>query len=159
GLLATAFAPLDPEDFMLSLAEGPATRSGLLRLDGADLPLPERSVAFHFPTLAALAGRAGDFPGVRLLGESAAIPLPADAEADGRRWAAVLATRPHSVLLVRTPDQQEAQSAAAALAGCLGRRVAWIPGEAPAGLVPWLIAGRTVPVFAARMKPGERIPV
>lgn len=159
GLLATGFAPLDPENFVLSLAEGPAMRSGLLRLDGADLPLPERSVAIHLPTLAALAGRVGDFPGLRLLDEFTAIPLSAEAVADARRWAAALATRPHSVLLLRTPDEQEAQAAAAALAGCLGRRVAWIPAEAPAGLVPWLIAGRTVPVFAARMKPGERIPV
>jgi hypothetical protein len=158
GLLATAFAPLDPE-LTLSLIEGPAVRSGLLRLDGADLPLPERSIAAHLPTLAAMAGRPGDFGGLRLLPEGAAIPLPDEIRLEARRWAAVLATRPGSVLMLRTPDEQEAQAAAAALAGSLGRRVAWLSGEVPDGLVPWLIATRAVPVFATRMKPGERLPV
>src|SRR5262249_40923565 len=125
----------------------------------ADLPVPERAVAAHLPTVAALAGCAGDFPGLRLLAEQPAIPLPGEAVTEARRWGAVLGTRPGSVLLLRTPDEQEAQAAAVSRAACLGRRVAWLPGEAPAGLVPWLIAARAVPVFAARMKPGERVPV
>jgi ATPase family associated with various cellular activities (AAA) len=159
GLLASAFASLEPAEFILRLTEGPAVHSGLLRLEGADLPLPERAVAAHLPTLAALSGRAGDFPGLRLLPENPPIPLPAEADLEARRWGAVLGTRPGSVLLLRTPDEQEAQAAAASFASCLGRGVAWLSGEAPAGLVPWLIAARAVPVFAARMKPGERVPV
>jgi hypothetical protein len=159
GLLATAFAPLDPAEFILRLTEGPAVQSGLLRLDGVDLPLPERAVAAHLPTLAALAGRAGDFAALRLLTEEASISLPPEEASEAQRWGAVLGTRPGSVLLLRTPDEQEGQAAAASLATFLGRRVAWLPGEPPAGLVPWLIAARAVPVFATRMKPGERLPV
>lgn len=158
GLLAISFAPpTATADAVLSLAEGPALRCGLLWLDATDLPLPERALAIHLPTLAALAGRAGDWSSVRLLSPDAAIPLPEDEVAAARRWAAALSARPDSVLLLRCHDQQEAQSAALVLAACLDRRVAWIEGsDPPSGLVPWLLAAQAIPIFAVRMKPGEQ---
>ena len=157
GLLAVAFAPIQPQAVtLLTLAEGVAVRCGLLRLDATDLPLPERGLAVHLPTLAALTGQPGDWQGVRLLPRDAVLPLPPALLDEAARWAAALAARDGAGLVLRTADVQEARAAAQAVAAALGQRAAWLEGESGAGLAAWLLAANALPVFACRLKPGEQ---
>jgi hypothetical protein len=152
GLMATALAPLGAT--ALGLATGSAVASGMLRLGHEDAPLPERSIAFHLPTLAALNGRAAAWEDVRPI-DAPDMPLPQQRISAAARWAHALAGGTPRGLVLRCAAQPEAVATAALVADRLGRALAHTADVKP-GLAAWLVAARRVPVFTANLAPGER---
>ena len=151
GFMATALAPLGAT--ALGLATGPAVASGMLRLGSEDAPLPERSIAFHLPTLAALHGRAAEWEDVR----PADLPdmaLPQQRIGEAERWAHALAGGTRGLVL-RCASPAEAMASSALVVERLGRGLAHAARAIP-GLAAWLIAAKRCPVFTAHLAPGER---
>ncbi|NJD11910.1 MAG: ATP-binding protein [Gemmatimonadetes bacterium] len=153
GLAARALAPLGAS--VAGIAAGAAVGAGLLRLGEEAAALPERSLILPLPMLAALSGRAVAYDTVRPL-EPRQIPLPASmlCEAEGRAGAMV--GRARAGLVLRSADCADALAAASVVAGSLGLGLAHVAGEPPAGLAPWLMASRSLPVFMPGLGPGQR---
>jgi hypothetical protein len=139
-----------------ALAAGQAVRSGVLEVRDPGAPLPERSVAVPLHLCQALAGGDGALPGVSVGAGSIPIPLPPSLARDAARHAAGLRAEAGRVLVIRTGSPAEGRAAADQVASALGRRAAFIEGEAPAGLGPWLVLRGLVPVFCHELAPGER---
>ena len=152
GLLATALAPLGATT--LSLANGAAVASGMLRLNNEDAPLPERSMAFHLPTLAALHGGAAAWDDVRPI-HPPDMPLPHPRISEAERWAQALAQGAPRGLVLRCASQSEALATAMLVAERLGLGLAHAATAKP-GLAAWLVAARRCPLFTAHLAPGER---
>jgi hypothetical protein len=77
--------------------------------------------------------------------------------AQARRHASALETGGAQRLVVRSSSLSEGRSAACALAENLGRRPLFLePNVATAGLAPWLILRKLIPVFCVDLSPGER---
>lgn len=153
GLVASVLAPLGAS--VAGLASGTAVATGLLRLGEEAQALPERSLVLPLPLLAALAGRAGVFEGVRPIA-APAVPLPAGVIAEARARGLALAQRRGAGIVLRSPAAAEALAALATVADAAGLGLARVEGEAPPGLAPWLLAAGRMPVFVPRPGPGER---
>jgi len=158
GLLAAAFGRLAPSlgvgDLLLT---GAAVRTGLLSLTAEGAPLPERAVAVPIHLCVALDDRDGTPPGAVIgVDQATAVPLPPSTLADVARQAAALAATPGRVLVIRSGSMLEARGIAAAIAGALGGRAAFLDSERAAGAGPWLLLRRLLPVFAYELAPGER---
>jgi hypothetical protein len=136
---------------LATLLDGAALDAELLLLDTAGRALPDARLRLPQPLLAALAGGVGRWPGVRLGDPDLPPPAPST-EAAARAHGATL-TRG---LVVRSGHPREARSACAAVARGIGRRAAFIDGDPPAGLGPWLALHEALPVIAAELGPGER---
>lgn len=153
GLVASVLAPLGAT--VAGLAAGAAVGCGLIRLGAEPQALPERSLTLPLPLLAALAGRAGAFDGVRPL-VPPPVPLPDDVTREARMRGAALARQPRAGLVVRSAAPAEALAALACVADAAGLGLARIEGEPPQGIAPWLLAAGRMPVFMPRPGPGER---
>lgn len=140
-----------PQRTLADLLDGMALASGLLRLEAGDRPLPDARLRLPHPLAVALAGGEGRWPGVRL-GDPDPLAIPDSLLAE----AAIRAGRPRPALAVRSGHPVEARAACAAIAAALGRRPAFVEGEPPAGLGPWLALHDAVPVLHLELGPGER---
>jgi hypothetical protein len=136
---------------LATIVDGAALAGGALVLDAHDGPLTDARLRVPLPLVAALAGGSGQWPGVRL-GAEALPQLAASAQAEAARRAAALG----AALVVRSGHVLEARAACAAIAHARGQRAAFIEGEIPAGLAPWLRVHDALPVICAELAPGER---
>lgn len=157
GLLATLCAALGEADGLATLAGGAARAHGLIQLAPEDRPLCERSVRLALPIVLALEGREGNFDGVELRTDALPVLAPSALEA-ARRHAEGLARAEGGarVLVIRAALDREARAAATRVAEALGARPAFIAGDPPPGLGPWLWLRRRLPVLCIRSAPGDQ---
>jgi len=158
GLVALVAASIDgggPAAQIAALAGGRATNAGLLTLDDDSRPLPECSLRVPAPLALALAGAAGPWPGIE--GELAdPPPLSESANELSHRYANACASG-RTGLVIRSGQPREARAAAQLIARNLGAAPAFLTGDPPAGLGPWLWLTRRVPVICPDPAPGERL--
>lgn len=139
---------------MAALLDGVAIGSGLLQLDVRGRALPDALLSVPLPLVLALSGADGNWPGVSLqCGELPVLPPSLCHEAALRAQALAAGT---SALVVRSGHPLEARAAAAQIVIARGGRPAFIHGEVPVGLGPWLTLHDAVPVLCAELSPGER---
>lgn len=157
GLLATLCAALGEADGLATLAGGAARAHGLIQLAPEERPLCERSVRLALPIVLALEGREGNFDGVELRTDALPVLAPSALEA-ARRHAEGLARAEGGarVLVIRAALDREARAAATRVAEALGARPAFIAGDPPPGLGPWLWLRRRLPVLCIRSAPGDQ---
>ncbi len=162
GLLSVAFAGLNEVDQkpFATLLTGPARESGLLTLLNEGAPLAERPIAVPLPLCLALLGHDSNWPGAVVgMGDVPPAGLPPSVRIEAARRAQTLAKSESTIraLVVRSSSPSEARSVACAIAGALGRRAAFIENASSlAGLAPWLILRKLLPVFCFEIAPGER---
>lgn len=156
GLLARLCDALGEPDALAALAGGAAQAHGLIQLAPEDRPLCERSVRLALPIVLALEGREGCFAGVDLRTDALPALAPSALEA-ARRHAAGLARDDDGarVLVIRAALEHEARAAATRVAEALGARPAFIAGDPPPGLAPWLWLRRRLPVLCIPTAPGD----
>ena len=156
GLAAQVAAALGDTAPVAALAAGPARRAGLLRMDDDSRALPEVTLTVPQPVVFALADPPTlHWPGLRI-GPVDDTPLPPSLVAAARARSEALARGASQVLVVRSGHPKEAQAAAAEVARQMHARAAFIDGELPAGLGPWLWLAAAVPVLCIDLAPGER---
>lgn len=136
-----------------ALLDGVALACGLLQWEAGTRALPDARLRLPTPLVLALTGGQGRFPGVQLDARDGA-PLAPSVLAQAAHQAQRLA--PGEALVVRCGHPREARAACAAIARGLGLRAAFVEGEAPPGLLPWLLLQRALPVWVAELSPGER---
>jgi hypothetical protein len=159
GLICHAFdSAFEPAESTLALLlGGAAIRTGLLAVLNDAAPLPERPVMVPTTLCLALIGNDGDWTGATIDGESGQrVPLPDSVLADARRHATALGGQPHRSLVLRTGSPAEGRAVAAAIASGLDRRPLFIETDKLAGLGPWLLLRRLLPVFCLELTPGDR---
>lgn len=157
GLLAAALDEVAAHQPIDALLTGAAVRSGLLTILGDGVPLPERTVSVPLHLGLALRSQDGSVPGTTIgLGDISEVPLPPSAYAEIQRQAHGLQTPAARVLTLRTGSVTEGRSVAAAIAQVLGCRPLFIDTLEVAGLSPWLVLRRLLPVFCVDLAPGER---
>jgi hypothetical protein len=159
GLMAHAFATAiaDGGAILPALLNGAAVSSGLLAVLNETAPLPERPVTVAPPLCFALAGHDGQWPGATIdLNGTGPVPLPDSVRSETGRHAAALGSETHRALVLRSGSSAEARSVAAEIADALQRRPLFIDTEKIAGLGPWLLLRRLLPVFCVQLGPGER---
>ncbi|WP_372657519.1 ATP-binding protein [Hydrogenophaga sp.] len=159
GLLASLDAQrgLSPIQSMNAVLDGAALASGLLQLETQGRALPDARLRLPMPLVLALSGGRGHWPGVRLQSQDAASAqarLAPSVRALCRQHAAWL--QGGAVMVVRSGHPREARAVCAAIAEDMGRQAAFIEGETPAGLLPWLLLQNALPVWVAELSPGER---
>jgi hypothetical protein len=156
GLLASSLGPLSGDSRPLhALVGGAAVATGLLARGNEAAPLPEQTLRMPIPLVLALRGLAGGMARELEDGaEGASVPLPpsllAEVAAQGQ---ALVGER---VLVVRTGCLPEGRTVARAVAAATGSRAAFLSGDEPAGLGPWLLLRRAMPVLELALAPGER---
>ena len=177
GLLLALADLLDLTGALENLVAGPARACGLLILDDETRPLPEQLLRVALPNVLALRCGDGNWPGIRIghappgtaapsLQREAARQADALCPAnraqpsgtDGARMGRPGYTGENDAmqaLVVRSGHPGEAQTAAWLLARQLGRRPAFIEGEPPPGLAPWLWLRGVMPVLCCELAPGE----
>jgi len=158
GLIACLDAQrgLSAAQSMAALLDGGALASGLLQLESTARALPDARLRLPAPLVLALVGGRGHWPGVLLGGEAetARTALPPSIQAEAALHARHLLAG--QALVVRSGHPREARAACAAVAQGLGLRPVFIEGDTPAGLLPWLLLQRAMPVWVAELMPGER---
>lgn len=157
GLVATGAAALDctgPEFYLGALVGGPARECGLLQSEGDARSLPETALRVPIPLALALAGLPSSWPSVQI-GCNDAPALPPSTLQQANRHAAALAVTRHA-LAIRCGHPREARAVAQTIATALQAEAAFITGDAPAGLGPWLWLSGRLPVFCAELGPGEQ---
>ena len=155
GLVAALCDELGESDALPRLADGSAQAHGLIRLLPEERPLCERSVHLPLPLVMALGGHEGRFAGVD--GDCSRLPALAQSTRDAaRHHADGLARGGARVLVIRAALDGEARAAATEVAAALGARPAFISGEIPLGLGPWLWLRGRLPVLCLRLAPGDR---
>jgi hypothetical protein len=156
GLVANLAERFGGASSLTAVAAGAARASGLLQLDAEHRPLPEASLTVPQPIVLALADPPQLFwPGLSLgLTDPPVLP-PSLREAAASR-ARALARGAVTALVVRSGHPREAKAVAAEIAARLGARAAFLEGDAPPGLGPWLWLVAAVPVVCAELGPGER---
>jgi hypothetical protein len=159
GLVAQAYAPAEVHRAVHVLGQGNAVRCGLLDLLGDDNPLPERQLRVPLATAMAIENMESTWPGTAPIPrDQAAIPLGRSSDAR----AASLARRMQPVnedcpaLVIRSGDTSEARAAAAQVAVLCNAQALLARTDQLAGMAPWLILGRSIPVFTQWLTPGER---
>lgn len=139
------------------LLSGPAVEAGLLTILADTAPLPERPVMVPTTLCLALLGCDGRWAGATIETEAASrVPLPNSVIAEVQRHATALEGQPNRSLVLRTGSPAEGRAVAAAIAHGLGCRPLFIETEQLAGLGPWLLLRRLLPVFCFELGPGER---
>jgi hypothetical protein len=138
---------------LAALLDGQAMASGLLQLDGHGCALPEARLHIPVPLVLALSGGAGRWSNVSLDTSDLAPLAPGTLTAAHHR-ARMLGNE--GCLIVRSGHPREARAVCAAMAQALGQRPAFIHGDPPSGLVPWLLLHNAMPVLLAELAPGER---
>jgi hypothetical protein len=140
---------------LVRIAEGAARRHGMLQSGPDSRPFCEQCLTVPLPLLLALGGHEGLPEGVEIELEDAPV-LPPSVLETAARQAAGLMDGGARVLVVRSGQQSEARAVAARVVGALGARAAFITGEPPRGLGPWLWLRGLVPVLPMALAPGER---
>jgi hypothetical protein len=84
------------------------------------------------------------------------MPLPDSVLAHARRHATALAAEARRALVLRTGSPAEGRRVAAEIASVLQCRPLFIETDKIAGLGPWLLLRRLLPVFCVQLGPGER---
>lgn len=138
---------------LAALLDGEALASGLLQLDGHERALPDARLHIPVPLVLALSGGVGRWSNVSL-DTSELAPLAPGTLAEAGQRARLLGAS--SCLIVRSGHPREARAVCAAMAQALGKRPAFIHGDPPSGLVPWLLLHDAIPVLLAELAPGER---
>ena len=168
GLLLTLAAALGQPDGLQELVDGDARACGLLSVDDDTRPLPEQALRVPLPTVLALRSGESKWPGVHI-GRAAVGLVAPSLQQDAARQAAALRAASNTgdapgqggnrrvmpALAIRSGHPREARSAAALLARELGRLPAFIEGEPPPGLAPWLWLRGALPVLCCELAPGE----
>ncbi|MGZ8263433.1 MAG: hypothetical protein ACXWUI_04745, partial [Burkholderiales bacterium] len=158
GLIATIAARLGETSAFATLAGGPARASGLLQFDGDGRVLPETGLSVPLPIVFALVDPAtAPAPSGVRIGLNEAPPLPPSVRSAAHVRAHALSSG--GGLVVRSGHPREARAVAAEIAGALGACAAFIEGDAPPGLGPWLTLSGCLPVLCAELAPGEKRPV
>jgi len=157
GLLAQLLADIPDQGSTLDLlSAGAAQRIGLLTIVGEG-PLAERAVAVPVATCFALRGIETAWPGVAVgSGELPDIPLASSTAEEARKQARALSSGPNRTLVIRCASAVEARAVACKVAASLGLRAAFIDTDRIAGLTPWLLLRRLLPVFCYSLAPGEQ---
>lgn len=155
GLIASLDAQrgLSAAQSLAALLDGEALACGLLQLEAGTRALPDARLRLPMPLVLALSGGHGSWPGVQAdAAQGTRLPpsLQAQVEQLGRRLL------PGQALVVRSGHPREARAACAALAHARGLRAVFLTGDAPAGLLPWLLLHGAMPVWVAELAPGER---
>lgn len=138
---------------LAALLDGEALASGLLQLDGHERALPDARLHMPVPLVLAASGGVGRWPNVSMDTRDLAPLAPGIlAQAEHRaRWLGNT-----DCLIVRSGHPREARAVCAAMARALGKRPAFIQGEPPRGVLPWLMLHGAIPVLLAELSPGER---
>lgn len=155
GLVNTLSQRLGEHEGLLKLAEGNASRIGMLQLLPEDRLLCERWLKVPLPILLALEGREGRWDGVSPGGRELP-PLSASVCAEAQRYAAGLHGDASRTLLIRSAQSAEARAAAQQVAYALEQKVAFIEGDPPPGVGAWLWLRGRIPVLCWPLTPGER---
>jgi hypothetical protein len=159
GLVSASFSETvvdgaRPTDLLLN---GAAIRSGLVTLSSEGPPVPERTVSVPLHLCLALNGVDGSLAGTQIgLGQVSEVPLPDSVLEEARKQAASLVNSSQQVLVVRAASIAEGRTVAVRLAQAIKSRAVFIEAEKVAGLCPWLILRRLLPVFRFELAPGER---
>lgn len=159
GLLARTFTSVfDPKAAVLPmLLNGPAVRCGLLTVLDDAAPLPERPVTVPAALCLALAGHDSEWAGAAIgLDDALNVPLPDAVLGDAAQHAAALESEPQRMLVLRTGSPSEGRTVALVIANALSRRPVFLETDKVAGLGPWLLLRRLLPVFCYELAPGER---
>jgi hypothetical protein len=161
GLVAQAYAPDNLSTAAHLLGQGNALQCGLLQLCTEDRPLPERQLRVPLPTVLALQGKQGCWPGTESIAfDQYAIPLGKTAEGRAAALAKRLGASENSpALIIRSGDALEARAAADLVCSHAGFRPVLVQTEHLSGMAPWLFLNRFLPVFANWLTPGERRPL
>ena len=157
GLITAAASGFDAAarpSLLAALADGAARRTGLLVFDGSGRVLPEEALSVPVPLALALDGVRSAWPGIRT-GLEDPLPLPPSCREEAVRWAAALKDRT-AALVIRARDPAEAAAAALLVAWEVGLEPAFIDGDPPAGVGPWLHLTSRLPVLVAETSPGAR---
>jgi hypothetical protein len=159
GLLQSIADQMGIGDALPSVLDGHARACGLLQLEAESKPLPEQTFLVAVPTVLALLGQGGTWPGVRLLERPTEEFPPSLQEAVKLQARALRADwdmrRGAGSLAIRSGHPREARAAAAHVAHELGMLAAVFEQEPPRGLGPWLWLRRAVPVLCTEPGPGE----
>ncbi|HEX9107976.1 MAG TPA: AAA family ATPase, partial [Longimicrobiales bacterium] len=153
-LLAATIDGAEAPSQISALVGGRAMSAGLLALESDNRPLPECALRVPGPLALALAGTSSSWPGVEDQLEDAP-QLPESTRTLARRYAHAC-TAGRVGLVIRSGHPREARAAAQLIARALDASPAFVPGEPPAGLGPWLWLTRRVPVICAELAPGEQ---
>jgi hypothetical protein len=159
GLITRAFgrAFQPATEVVPMLLNGAAFRCGLLAAVNDAAPLPERAVIVPPPLCLAFAGHDSEWPGAAISVDTASqVSLPGTTLELARRHASALGADGRRVLVLRTGSPAEGRSVAAALARELNRRPLFVETDKLAGLGPWLLLRRLLPVFCYELAPGDR---
>ncbi|MGA2412465.1 MAG: ATP-binding protein, partial [Candidatus Binataceae bacterium] len=165
GLVSTAFAGMSGSlrPPLQAIMTGAAIEAGLLTLLNEGAPLPERPLMAPLPMCLALIGHDSNWPGIVVgIGGAAPAELPLGVHREAARRAQALerGRSTNRALALRSNSEAEARSIACAIADALGREAAFINNTtSPAGLGPWLILRKLLPVFGFELTPGERKPI
>lgn len=157
GLVALLAARIDGGEAAAQIAAltgGRAAGAGLLRVEDDARPLPECGLRVPAPVALALAGATSPWPGVEGGIEDPPL-LPPSLQALADRYAEACSAG-RVGLVIRSGHPREARAAAQLVARALAAEPAFVTGEPPAGLGPWLWLTRHVPVVCAEPAPGEQ---
>lgn len=159
GLVAQAFAPDAMQRAIHILGQGNAVRCGILQLCGEDLPLPERQLRTPLPTALALQSLESAWPGTAPI-EFDQYPVPLGERAQARALEFARRLRPQEntdpALVIRCGDPIEARAAAALVCAESDAQAILVHTDQWAGMAPWLVLNRLIPVFSQWLLPGER---
>lgn len=157
GLLAEAFAPVAEGGRLTAgaLAAGPSFQSGVLGLGNDQAPYPERTIVLSLPLSLAIAGRDSSWPGGVIGWTGPALPLPESTRQMARSQAGGLRGG-GPILVIRSPSQDEARTAAVEVVRALSLRPFFVEAGTPLpGLAAWLHLQGLVPVFLLDPAPSE----
>ena len=158
GLVATAINQLlIGSDAFDEILTGNAVTSGLLQLRGDGQPFPERQFSVPSHLCLALRGKDCQVPATCIeLDVDATIPFPDSILQEAQHLGGTLRSSSRTTLVVRSVSMAEAKSLADVICQSLGRRPLFLDGELPAGLGPWLLLRKLLPVYCCTLAPGER---
>ena len=134
------------------LLGGAAVQTGFLIILNESAPLPERPLTVPTVLCLALAGHDGSWPGATIGGKgTATVALPSSVLENAKRHATALGDQPHRALVLRTGSPAEGRAVASAVAESLDRRPLFIETDKLAGLGPWIILRRLLPVHCVEL--------
>lgn len=158
GLLAAAWASLDPSDSTLNrVHNGRAVAAGILTVNGEASPAPERFLSVPLPLCLALSGIDASWAGGEVgLDAGRRVPLPPSTLDAAAAWARTLADSGTAGLVLRSSSRNEGRSAAAAVAGAMGYRPLYLHAEPESWVGVYAMLRGLLPVVTADLAPGER---
>ncbi len=159
GLLANAFRnTLGDAGFLCDkMMTGAGIKTGLIKVMGESVPLPERPVSVPLHLCLAFRGSDADLPGTEIgTGIETHVPLPDSIINESLRLASGLSAASGRMLIIRSGSIAEGKSVAHQIALALERRPLFIESEAIDGLGPWLVLRNLLPVFCLELSPGEK---